>query len=339
MAALPTTRMTLAELAKYMGPDGNVQPVVELLYQHNEGIWDVPWQPGNLPTGHEYTVRTKLPTAYLRDYNEGTAPSVSSKAKQTDGMSIIEAWSEIDKAEAKLNGNEDAYRAGEDAAFTQALEQLFAQLLIYGNAASNQKEFNGIATRLNALSIDNVIDASAGAASSGQLYTSIYLADWGADLFGIYPKGSMAGLQNVDHGTQILQFSDGTRMAALITQFIWDCGIACRDWRRIARIANILTTDLVNRANTQAINAATNIIYLMSDALYKLPKGSSGTKVFYCNRTVHAALAKIAMDRSQQVVTIEKGLTQFGHSVRWLSFLGVPIRCMDSILTTEQDVT
>lgn len=337
MVALPTTRMTLADLTKYMDPQGRVAPVAELLVQRNDILMDPQWQAGNLPTGHQYSVRTALPTAQLRDYNEGVLPSKAAVAQQTEGMSIIEAWSEIDEAEANLNGEANAFRAKEDAAFTQALEQKLAQLLIYGNVKTSTKEFNGIATRINSLTHPQFVTCNTGFLGGGSVYTSIYLAEWGDDLFCIYPKGSNAGLQNIDHGRQIIQFTDGSRMAALVTQFIWNCGLVSRDYRRLVRIGNIKVAELRSRTNSQALTAATNIIYTMTDAIYRLPHGT-GTRVFYMNRTVHAALAKIALDKSQNVVTIQEGLTQFGKPHSWLAFLGIPIRPVDRILNTEAEV-
>lgn len=337
MAPLPTTRLNLADLAKYMDPAGKVQPVAELLVQRNDILMDPMWSPGNLPTGHQYSVRTALPTAQLRDYNEGVLPSKSAVAQQTEGMSIIEAWSEVDSAEINLNGEQAAFRAGEDAAFLQALEQEFARLLIYGNVKTNSKEFNGIATRINTKTNSQFVDADPASVGAGSVYTSIYLAEWGEDLFAIYPKGSQAGLQNIDHGRQIVQFSDGKRMSALVSQYIWNCGLVARDYRRLARIGNILVSELIARSGTQAISAATNIIYKMTDAIYKLPHGQ-GSRAFYMNRTVHSALAKIALDKSQSVLAIQDGLTQFGKPHSWLSFLGIPIRPVDKILNTEAEV-
>lgn len=335
MAALPTTRMTLADLAKYMDPTGRVAPVAELLAQKNEVLMDIPWQPGNLPTGHQYSQRVALPTAYLRDYNEGVAPSKSAVAQNTVGMSIIEAWSEVDEAEAKLNGNENAFRAAEDAAFTQALEQKFANLLIYGNVGSDAKEFNGLAT-LHPTLDQNCLDAG----GSGSDNTSIFVAEWGADLFGIYPKGSSGGLQNVNHGRQIIQFSDGTRMSALVTQMIWNCGLVQRDPTASVRIANIDISDLIGVTGDQELtDYTTNIIYRLSDALYRLPSTGGGRRVIYMNRTVHAALAKMALAKSAGVLAIQPAMTQFGHASNWLSFLGVPIRCVDQIVNTESVVS
>lgn len=329
--------MNLADLAKYMDPTGRVAPVAELLAQKNEILMDMPWQPGNLPTGHQYSQRTALPTASLRDYNEGVLPSKSAVAQNTVGMSIIEAWSEIDEAEAKLNGNENAFRAQEDSAFTESLEQELARLAMYGDVSSDEKEFNGFAT-LHPNIDQNCISAGG---ASGSTNTSIFLADRGDDLFMIYPKGSLAGLQNIDHGRQIIQFSDGKRMSALVSQFIWNCGMVQRDPRRSVRIANIEVADVILLANEQSITSyGTNIIFRMSDALYRLPRtGARGKKCFYMNRTIHAALTKMALEKSAAVLAIQQGLNQFGHAFQWLTFMGVPIRCIDQIVNTEAQVT
>lgn len=336
MAALPITRLTLADMLKYLDPKGRVTPVVELLAQRGakELQGYIGMQPGNLPTGHQFSVRTALPTAYLRDYNDGVAPSKSATAQLTEGMSIIEAWSEVDCAEAKLNGQEAGYRAQESSAFIEAMWQKYVQLFMYGNAKSDSKEFNGLATRFSALASGNVIDCGGDAATNN---TSIYLVNFGEDFFGIYPLGSDGGLQNVDHGRQIIQFSNGNRMAAYVTQFIMNAGLVLRDWRRIVRIANIKVADLRARANTQAVSAATNIIYAMSDATQLVPDGM-GTRAFLCNRTVIASLMKIGLDKSQTVLTIEQGLTQFGKPFQQLSFLGIPLIPVDRILNTESKI-
>lgn len=330
MTVLSTTRLTLADLAKMMDPNGRVAPVVELLAQRNEILMDQLWQEGNLPTGHQFSVRTALPTASLRDFNEGVTPSKSAVAQQTEGMSIIEAWAEVDEAEAELNGNKAAFRALEDKAFIMSLEQKLTDLLLYGNVRSSSKEFNGLATRMSTLAHPQVINAG----GTGSDNTSVYLAQWGDNLFGVYRKGSPAGLQSIDHGRQIIQFSDGSRMAALVSQYIWNCGLVQRDYRSAVRIGNIDVSDLRARTGTQLITASTSLPYLMADALYKLPD-AEGNRAFYMNRTAHSALSKIAYDKSQNVVTIREGLTQFGRPYRWLDFLGVPIRCVDRILNTE----
>ena len=77
----------------------------------------------------------------------------------------------------------------------------------------------------------------------------------------------------------------------------------------------------------------------MARALYRIPNMSMGRAAFYMNRTVHSGLALAALDKSQYVLKIEQGLTQFGQPNSWLSFLGVPLRRVDAILNTEAVVS
>lgn len=341
MAALDSFRLTLADLQKLMDPSGRVSPVAELLDQANEIYMDIGWQPGNLPTGHQWSQRTALPTASLRDYNEGVLPSKSAVAQSTAGMSIIEAWSEVDEAEANLNGNKAGFRAQEDAAFVESLDQKFVNLLIYGSTASDPKAFNGLAT-LNPGLGQQCISAG-GTTASAQ--TSIYVCEWGSDLFGIYPKGSSAGLQHIDHGRQIIQFSDNTRMAALVSQFIWTCGLVRRDPRATARIANIEVSHLTGLTGAQELtDYSTNILYRLSDVLYRLQRRASGKRVIYMNRVAHAALAKMCLAAANgggagSALTIQSAQTQFGTARQWMEYQGIPIRCVDQIVNTEAVVS
>lgn len=336
MGVLDFNRLTYVDLVKYLDPQGKVAPVVELLAQRGakELFGYLGWQPGNLPTGHQFSVRTALPTAYLRDYNEGVAATKAAVAQMTEGMSIIEAWSEVDEAEADLNGEAAAFRAKENVAFIEAIEQKFHQLLIYGNQSSDNKEFNGFATRLAALASGNVIDCVGADITENLGYTSLYLAQFGDDFFGIYPKGSQAGWKHIDHGRQILQLSNNTRLAALVTQFVCNCGIVIRDWRRLVRIGNVAVSKLRTRTSSQAVTASTCILYQMANAIHMLPD-AGGTRVFIANRTVIAALMNMALDKSAAVLSIESAISQFGRPYQQVQFMGIPVVTSDRILTTE----
>jgi len=112
-----------------------------------------------------------------------------------------------------------------------------------------------------------------------------------------------------------------------------------KDWRYVVRIANIDVSDLVGQTGTQASTAATAVIKLMARALYRIPNMAMGRAAFYMNRTVHSGLTVAAMDKSQYVLKINEGLSQFGTPYSWLSFLGVPLRRVDAILNTESVVS
>ena len=339
MATLNNTALTLADWAKRVDPEGRVPVVAELLSQSNEILEDAVFMEGNLPTGHRVVIRTGLPTVYWRALNQGIPNSKSTTAQVDEACGILEARSEVDKDLAELNGNTAQFRLSEDTAFIEAMNQTQAQTMFYGNPATDPKQFLGLATRYSAISgagnAQNVIDAG----GSGSDNTSIYLVVWGDNtVFCPFPKGSKAGLMHNDLGEQTVYNADGTRMQALATQYQWKNGLVVKDWRYVVRICNIDVSDLMAQTGTQAATAATAIIKLMARALYRVPNMSMGRPAFYMNRTVHSGLSIAALDKSQSVLKVEQGLTQFGQPGSWLSFIGVPLRRTDALLNTEARV-
>jgi hypothetical protein len=293
-----------------------------------------------MPTGDRVVIRTGLPSVYWRALNQGIPNSKSTTAQVDEACGILEARSEVDKDLAMLNGNTAQFRLSEDSAFLEAMNQEQAKTLLYGDPSGDPRKFLGIAPRYSSLSGNassaNVLSAGgAAAAPSATNLTSIYLVSWGDQtVYCPFPKGSKAGLMHEDLGEQTIYNGD-ERMQALATRYQWKNGLVVKDWRYVVRIANILTTDLLTGATTQAPTAHTNIIKLMLRAVYKLPSASVGRPAFYMNRTTHSGLALAALDRTQSVVEIKQGLTQFGTPHSWLSFLGIPVRCVDQITNNE----
>jgi hypothetical protein len=60
MAVLQANALTLADHAKRVDPDGKIPKIVEMLSQTNEILDDMAFVEGNLPTGHQCTIRTGL---------------------------------------------------------------------------------------------------------------------------------------------------------------------------------------------------------------------------------------------------------------------------------------
>ena len=77
----------------------------------------------------------------------------------------------------------------------------------------------------------------------------------------------------------------------------------------------------------------------MARALYRIPNMAMGRAAFYMNRTVHSGLSIAALDKSQSVLAIQEGLSQFGTAQSYLSFLGVPLRRVDALINTEAAVS
>lgn len=333
MATLATGALTLADWAKRLDPDGKVPAVAELLSQSNEILEDAVFQEGNLPTGHRVIIRTGLPTAYWRSINQGIPTSKSTTAQVDESIGMLEAYAKIDKDLALLNGNTNAFRMSEDSAFLEAMNEAQAQTLLYGNPATDPRQYLGLAPRYGTISgagnAQNVLDA--GGTSTNN--TSIYLVVWGDNtVFCTFPKGSKAGLAHDDQGELVVYDANSNPYQAFQTHYQWKNGLVVKDWRYVVRICNINTTNLV------AESAAADIIKLMSRALDRIPNLSMGRPSFYMNRTVYSMLRIQALNKSQNVLDINSGLNQFGTPSSWNTFEGVPLRRVDQLLNTEARV-
>jgi hypothetical protein len=340
MAVLTSNNLTLADWAKRTDPEGRVPVIAELLSQSNEILEDCVFKEGNLPTGERVVIRTGLPAVYWRALNQGIPNSRSTTAQVDEACGILEARSEVDKDLAMLNGNTAQFRLSEDVAFLEAMNQTQATTMFYGNPAIEPKSFLGLAARYSAAPGSsgigqNIIEGG----GTGSDNTSVYLVIWGDNtVYCPFPKGSTAGLMHEDLGEQTV-YDGNNRLQAYATRYQWKNGLVVKDWRYVVRIANIDASDMSGATGTQANTAATDLVKLMARAMYRIPNMSMGRAAFYMNRTVHSGLAVKAMDRSQNVLAVNQGLSQFGTPYSWLSFLGVPCRRVDALINAEARLT
>jgi hypothetical protein len=286
-----------------------------------------------LPTGHRVTIRTGLPTAYWRSINQGIPTSKSTTAQVDESCGMLEAYARVDKDLALLNGNTAQFRLSEDTAFLEAMNQAQAATMFYGNPATDPRQYLGLSTRYGTISgagnATNILDA-AGTSTNN---TSIYLVVWGDNtVFCPFPKGSVAGLIHNDQGELTVYDSAQNPFQAFQTHYQWKNGLAVKDWRYVVRIANINSANLVNES------AAADLIKLMSRALDRIPNMGMGRPAFYMNRTVYSMLRIQALNKSQNAISIESGLNQFGTPTKWAAFQGVPLRRVDQLLNTEARV-
>lgn len=350
MATYPTPSgaVTLLDWAKSTDPDGKTAVVAELLSQSNEIYSDMVYIEGNLPTGHQASIRTGLPEPIWRKLYQGVPPSKSLRATVTDSVGILEARNEIDVKVATLNGNVNAFRLSEGTAFIESIGQNFSEALIYGDSSINPERFNGLAVRYNTISTGtsevakNVISAG----GSGNC-TSVWLVVWSPEtVTGIFPKGSKAGLQHEDLGVIDAFDSSNARFRAYADRWEQVGGIHVKDWRYVVRICNISVSDLLAGTGTQLNTASTYLPKLMVKALQRIPMIGKGNAAFYASRTVKEMLAVNALDKSNAILSIQEAFNQFGPAgvamvtrPGGLAFQGVPVRTVDRILETETALT
>lgn len=332
MSTLAVLNPTLLDLAKTLDPNGNTADIVEILNMTNEVLDDMTWQQGNLLTGNRTTIRSGLPTPTWRKLYGGVQPSKAKNVQVTDSCGMLEAYAEVDKALADLNGNSASFRLTEDRAHIEGINQELASKIFYGNEALAPETMTGLATRYSSVSTataenaDNVIDAG----GTGSDNTSIWLCVWGPNTgFGIVPKGSKAGLQMTDKGQVTIENADGAggRMEGYRTHYRLDAGLTIRDWRYFVRVCNIDVSDLSTLANTK------NLVTWMIQAAERIPSFGMGRAAFYVNRTVREKLRLGILEKVVTQLTFENV-----SGKRIVSFDGIPVKLCHSLLSTESRV-
>jgi hypothetical protein len=333
MSVLQTKWPTLLDLAKASDPGGKVETVVEILNETNEILDDMVWMEGNLPTGHRTTVRTGIPAPTWRKLYGGVQPNKGTTAQITDDTGMLEAYAEIDKALADLNGNTAAFRLLEDKAHIEGMSQTMADTIFYGDSSLYPERFTGLAPRYNDTTAGNGDNIILGGSAGGQTDNlSIYLVVWAENtVHGIIPKGSKAGLQVQDLGEVTIESVDGAggRMQAYRTHYRWDCGLVVKDWRYVVRIPNIDRSLLTVDYSTGA-----NIADLMVQAIERIPNLGAGRPVFYMPRTIRTMLRR-------QITNSVKNSTLTMDTIagkRVLAFDSIPVRRVDALSADEARV-
>lgn len=332
MATLSTIHPTLLDIAKRTDPDGSIADIAEILTETNEVLLDMVWVEGNLPTGHRSTIRTGLPAPTWRKLYGGVQPTKSTTVQVTDACGMLEAYAEVDKALADLNGNSAEFRLTEDLAHIEGMNQEMASTVFYGDTDTAPEEFMGLGPRFDDQSAENggnIITSAATPDASDN--TSIWLIGWSPrTVFGIYPKGSKAGLSVTDKGQVTIENIDGSngRMEAYRTHYRWDCGLVVRDWRYVVRI-NYDLENVVASGSTGPV-----LTELMAKAIRRIPSLSMCKPVFYANRDSLDALDLQALNKSTLSYTTQEGSD--GKPVSM--FRGIPIRRVDAILSTESGI-
>ena len=323
------TGLTLGEWGRRLDPKGNVDGIIEISKEVNEILDDMIFVEGNLPTGHRTTVRSGYPTPTWRLLNYGVQPTKSRTVQVTDACGMLEAYAEVDKALADLNGNTAAFRLSEDKAHVIGMNEAFADKLFYGNQATDPEQITGLAPRFNDSTAENggQILKAGGADSGGS--TSIWLVRWGSDtVHGIFPKGSKAGWHHEDKGQITLEDAAGGLYEGYRSHYKWDVGMTVRNWKHVVRICNIDVSAL-----TKDASAGADLIDLMIQASETIDPGS-GKMAWYCNKTIRSFLRRQMINHDN--VNLSMGEVA-GKKV--VMFDEIPVRRCDAILNTEATVS
>lgn len=338
MPVSATTHPTLLDYTKRQDPDKSIATIVETLSQTNEVLEDMVQLEGNLETGHRTTIRSGLPAPTWRKLYGGVQPSKSETVQVTDTIGMMEAYAEVDKQLADLNGNTAAFRLSEDMAHIEGMNQEFTKTLFYGDEGTDAEEFTGFRARFDDTAAENGVNILSGndyggAALGTNNNASLWLVVWGPNTcHGIYSKGSQMGLSKEDKGQVTIENVSGTtsggRMEAYRTHYKWCCGLSVRDWRYVVRM-QFKQSDIAG--NTYPVD----LVEMMADACELVPSLSMGRASFYCNRSTKQYLRRQFVDK---VKNSTLGMDEIGGRST-LVFDGIPIRKVDALIETESAVS
>lgn len=336
MAVVGNDVLTLADLKSRLGPDNKVSPIIEVLSRQDEMLADIPMMEANLLTTHKTTVRAGLPTPTYRRFNQGVAATRSATAQIEFPMAMLSDRSELDKDLGNLGGNLGAVRFSESVPHMMGMAQSIADTFIYGdpvvNPTTDDSKFPGLGYYFKDNTTANTKDHVITALGSGSDNASIWIIAWGDDtICGIYPNGSVAGLEHNDLGEGDAFDASNRRFRAYMDEYKWTCGLAVKDWRAAVRIANIDVSDLIaTTANQQLLSN-----YVI-EGLDKIPSQYRSRAKIYCNSTVKTAwrLGQRADVKSGGGLTFENIA---GKNVA--SFDGYPVRTSNALTLTEATVS
>lgn len=344
MATLSTVYPTLLDRAKRTDPNGMIANIAEILSEEHPILDDIPWIESNQGTGHLVTVRASLPAVTRRLLNSGVAPTKSTTGQIFEPCEILEARAHHDVDLVELNGDPKAFRFSEDKAFIAELGNQLTDDLFRADQATTPEAFDGFQSRYfttgtTYTTSSQVIDAGNRGSSD---CTSIWLVGWHPEkCFGIYPKGSTAGLKFEDGGIQTI-LTDATNnlwMRAYVSWYQWKAGLCIRDYRSVVRVCNLDVSQ--NLTVGDGTDNSDNITKYMNRAIDLIPAGAKGGQsklVFYMNRTTLSALRTKLEIKGNMALSVEDVVGSNGFGRKQLSYYGIPVRLEESILSTESAV-
>lgn len=335
MALLNSSAPTLLDIANMPGNE-SAKEIVNLLAQFNPMLEDAPAFPCNDGSSHKTTVRTGLPSPVWGKLYKGIPSTKGTRQSVKDTTGFLEAAGEVDtrlvdvweKAEEKAS-----IRFEEAEGQLEAMAQEAARALFYHDSDTDPEKPMGFAPRFSSLSAENgkqIINGGGVGADN----TSMWMITWDKKSNHlIFPKAHKAGIQRDDRGKVPKLDANGDTYFVYREDFTWHLGLSVRDWRYVARGANIKVADLTTDASTGA-----NIIEMLTEMYYKHygRRVNMGKTCIYANTEIVKFLDYQARNATKNLFLTFKEAGPNAKEV--LHFRGIPIRESDALVNTEARV-
>jgi hypothetical protein len=345
MATIGASYLNLIDMMRAEG-DNAIAEVAEVLNKLSPVVRNAFTVEANKGTQHVHSIRTGLPAVAWGRLYQGIPQSKSGRTAVTDTTGFVEGLSTIDTRLLDIAKNPAALRMAEAEAFLESLRQEVETGVFYHDVASTPEKFKGLAARYNTLSGGGAGNQVINGGGVGSDNTSIWVVTWGNFATHlIHPQGTKAGIERQDKGEQRVLDSDNNAYYVKEELFRWHIGLAVRDWRYNARVANI------DVSNMQA--GSVDLYALLRQALYKLQgvyatnmrgaggqlnenAASEGRTVIYMNRTTLQALDALGTNSSNGALQLSSRELE-GRMIQ--TYRDIPIEVTDAILNTESLVS
>jgi hypothetical protein len=327
----------LTELAARLDPQGNgISHITNVLSKEKPMLEHIPWFEGNLQTGHQVS-RTvnSLSTATWRKVNQGVAATKNQVGNYTEACGRLEDFSYLDQMMSELNGGPE-FRLSEDKIKMEAMAQQFVSAILYSDVTANPEQIHGFMPRFPASSGFDSSDQVVVGTNSGSDAHSILLCTWEErKVYGIYPKGTRAGLEVNDLGMQILtpSASSTSILRALVTQLIWRCGLCIEDMRYVVR-------GQWDPGDADMATSERGLILLFQSMVHKLYKVTANTRAYMNRTTVERLNAQLISNENSPLKYVWDngglvGDTNTGGARRVPELFGIPIYVEDSLVAED----
>lgn len=336
MATIGSTYPNLIDKYKAEGPGAG--DIIEILNRQNPILDDATATACNMGATHRHTIRTGLPTSAWGRLYQGIPQSKATVQQVDDTTGFLEAYASLDARMLDLSENAAIQRLVDSAPYMESMNQEMATSIFYADTSTTPEKFKGLAARYNTIGGTGIGQQVISGAGAGSDNTSIWFVTWGDHATTLlYPKGTKAGISMEDKGEQKTLDASGNPYFTKDALYRWHIGLAVKDWRYNARIANIDVSNM--------IAGSVDLWALMRKAYYRLQsrrRDHIGSRIaIYMNRDVLEILDAQSSDRALLAANPNyTGLSQAtieGKEVR--TYRGIPIRETDAILNTEAVVS
>lgn len=343
MATIGASYLNLIDMFR-AGGDNATAEVAEVLNRLSPVVRNAFTVEANSGTVHKHSIRVGLPAVAWGRLYQGIPQSKSGRANVQDTTGFVEGLSTVDCRLLEISPNAAAVRMQEGEAFLESMRQEAESGIFYHNASTSPEKFTGLAARYGVLAGAGAGNQIVDAGGTGSDNTSVWFVTWSENATHlIHPKGTKAGIQREDKGEQRVTDASGNAYYVKEELFRWHLGLAVRDWRYNARIANIDVSDMI--AGTVDLYAKMRKAFYKLQGVYatammsggKLNENASveGRTVIYMNRGVLEALDATGTNSSNGALLL-KPMELEGRVVQ--SYRGIPIEVTDAILNTETRV-